>query len=212
MGGFELGFQKAGFTTKWIVENDQYATKTYRYNFPDHHLIEKDIKSVSSNEIKELSNVDILLAGFPCQAFSVAGYRKGFKDPRGNLFDEIIRFINELQKKPKVIVLENVRNFYGHDDGKTWTYVSDALTSHNYSLVPMILNTSVSTGIPQNRERAYIVCFENEPEVNYKIQELNNEKNISRVELDYFNGSKSSLFLTHFRKNLITEKSLLVSF
>ncbi len=212
IGGFEFSFSQTGFENKWAIENDPYAASTYRQNFPDHHLIEKDIKLITSKEIKNLPNVDILLAGFPCQAFSVAGYRKGFKDPRGNLFDEIIRFINELQKKPKVIVLENVRNFYGHDDGKTWTYVSDALTSHNYSLVPMILNTSVSTGIPQNRERAYIVCFENEPEVNYKIQELNNEKNISRVELDYFNGSKSSLFLTHFRKNLITKKKPLSKF
>jgi DNA (cytosine-5)-methyltransferase 1 len=159
VGGFELGFEKTGFITKWAIENDPHAAITYRHNFSDHLLIEKDIKSVSSEEIKKLSNIDILLAGFPCQAFSVAGYRKGFKDPRGNLFDEIIRFIEKLQKKPKVLVLENVRNFYGHDGGKTWEYVSDALTLHNYSLVPMILNTSTSTGIPQNRERAYIVCF-----------------------------------------------------
>ena len=106
-------------------------------------------------------------------------------------------------KKPKVIVLENVRNFYGHDDGKTWTYVSDTLTSHNYSLVPMILNTSTSTGIPQNRE-SYIVCFKMK-QVTYDLQYLNNERNIKKG-IDYFTGSKSSLFLNNLTKNLLAEK------
>ncbi len=80
------------------------------------------------------------------------------------------------------------------------------MQAHNYSQLPMILNTSSSTGIPQNRERAYIVCFNGEPQVDYEIQKLNNKKNISRVELDYFVGTRSSLFLNHFRKSLITEK------
>lgn len=212
VGGFELSFSQAGFENKWAIENDQHAAKTYRHNFSDHSLLEKDIKSIPSKEIKKLTNIDILLAGFPCQAFSVAGYRKGFKDPRGNLFDEIIRFVEELQKKPKVLVLENVRNFYGHDGANTWKYVREALQEHNYSQIPMILNTSTSTGIPQNRERAYIVCFKNEPEVSYEIQKLNNKKNISRIELDYFHGTKSSLFLTHLRKSLITKKKPLEKF
>ena len=76
----------------------------------------------------------------------------------------------------------------------------------------MILNTSTSTGIPQNRERAYIVCFKSEPEVSYEIQKFNNKKNISRIELDYFHGTKSSLFLSHLRKSLITKKKPLERF
>ena len=80
---------------KWPFEN-----KTYKINFPKHVFIERDVKSITSKEIKNLNSVDILLAGFPCQAFSVAG-RKGFKDPRGNLFDEIIRFVEELQKNQR---------------------------------------------------------------------------------------------------------------
>jgi DNA (cytosine-5)-methyltransferase 1 len=212
VGGFELGFSKAGFDTKWAIENDPDAAKTYRHNFSNHILIEKDVKKITSKEIKSLPDVDVLLAGFPCQAFSIAGYRKGFKDPRGNLFDEIIRFVEELQKKPKVLVLENVRNFFGHDNTKTWKYVSQAIGAHNYSQVPMILNTSSSTGIPQNRERAYIVCFNNEAKVEYEIQKLNNKKNIAHSELDYYEGTKSSQFLSHLKKNLLTERKTLDKF
>ena len=200
VGGFELGFSKAGFDTKWAIENDPDAAKTYRHNFSNHILTEKDVKKITSKEIKSLPDIDVLLAGFPCQAFSIAGYRKGFKDPRGNLFDEIIRFVEELQKKPKVLVLE------------TWKYVSQAITAHNYSQVPMILNTSSSTGIPQNRERAYIVCFDNEAKVEYEIQKLNNKKNIAHSDLDYYEGTKSSQFLSHLKKNLLTERKTLDKF
>jgi len=206
VGGFELGFFKAGFKTKWAVENDSFASTTYRYNFPNHQLIEKDIRSINSKEIVKLPNVDVLLAGFPCQAFSVAGYRKGFKDPRGNLFDEIIKFIENLQPRPSVLVLENVRNFYGHDNNKTWGYVKSALEKNSYSQIPLILNTSTSAGIPQNRERAYIVCFSNEQHVGYDLQYLNSKKNISFEKLDYFKGTNSSLFLTNLRKNLMADK------
>ena len=206
VGGFELGFSQSGFETLWALENDPHANITYKTNFSNHQLIQEDIKDVTNREIKKLDEIDALLAGFPCQAFSVAGYRKGFKDPRGNLFDEIIRFIENLQKKPEVIVLENVRNFYGHDGTKTWRYVQQALQAQNYSQIPMILNTSTSTGIPQNRERAYIVCFKNEEQVTYDLQYLNNRKNISKKEFDYFTGSKSSLFLNNLTKNLLAEK------
>ena len=212
VGGFELGFQNAGFETQWAVENDLYASKTYKHNFPEHQLIEEDIKEISNKDIKKLKNVDILLAGFPCQAFSIAGYRKGFKDPRGNLFDEIIRFIENLRKKPKVIVLENVKNFYGHDNKKTWNYVKNAIKENGYSQIPMLLNTSTSTGIPQNRERAYIVCFQNESEISYEIQYLNNDGKSSQNEFDYFPDSKSSIFLKEFKKNLIKTKKPLSNF
>ena len=208
VGGFELGFEKAGFIPKWAVENDKYAAQTYKHNFKKHFLIEKDITSISNKEIKKLDSIDILLAGFPCQAFSIAGYRKGFQDPRGNLFDEIIRFVENVKKKPKVLVLENVRNFYSHDDGKTWNYVKSALATNNYSQIPMILNTSSSTGIPQNRERAYIVCFKNEGHVTFDIQELH-KKNMSQQKLDLYKKTKSSLFLNKFRSSVFQNKNAL---
>ena len=208
VGGFELGFEKAGFIAKWAVENDKYAAQTYKHNFKKHLLIEKDITSIPNKEIKNLDSIDILLAGFPCQAFSIAGYRKGFQDPRGNLFDQIIRFVENVKNKPKVLVLENVRNFYSHDDGKTWNYVKSALATNNYSQIPMILNTSTSTGIPQNRERAYIVCFKNEGHVTFAIQELH-KKNMSQQKLDLDKKTKSSLFLNKFRSSVFQNKNAL---
>lgn len=211
VGGFELGFQKASFTTKWAIENDRYASQTYKHNFKNHQLIEKDITSITKKEIKNLDTVDVLLAGFPCQAFSIAGYRKGFQDPRGNLFDEVIRFVENLREKPKVIVLENVRNFYSHDNGKTWKYVKGALEANNYSQIPMILNTSSSTGIPQNRERAYIVCFKNEGHISYDIQKLH-KKDISQQKLDLDTKTKSAEFLNKFRSSVFQNKKSLSNY
>ena len=117
VGGIELGFERAGFDIKWANEIDENACKTYRLNHPNHNLIEKNIYEIKPNN--ELESVDVLVGGFPCQAFSITGYRKGFKDPRGNLFYEIARFIDELKTKPKVLLLENVKNLSGHDKGKT---------------------------------------------------------------------------------------------
>ena len=96
VGGIELGFEQAGFQTLWANDVDKHASKTYRLNFSN-HFIEKDIYDLNG---KDLEPVDILAGGFPCQPFSVAGYRKGFDDERGNLFYEIIRIVNELKEKP----------------------------------------------------------------------------------------------------------------
>jgi len=93
VGGIELAFERAGFDINWANEFDQNACKTYRLKHPNHNLIEEDIYNLDP---KKMKSFDVLVGGFPCQAFSVAGYRKGFKDPRGNLFYEIARFIDEL--------------------------------------------------------------------------------------------------------------------
>ena len=120
VGGIEKAFEDSGFEIKWSIENDSNACKTYRENFPNHNLIEKDVWWLCGNNFKnakgefKLDKVDILVAGFPCQAFSVAGYRKGFGDERGNLFFAIEDFIKKL--KPKAILLENVKNLHGHDN------------------------------------------------------------------------------------------------
>ena len=119
VGGIERGFEKAGFEISWANEVDKHACKTYRLNHPHHKLIEGNIYDSEVIDPKKLEPVDVLVAGFPCQAFSIAGYRKGFKDPRGNLFYEIARFIDELRRKPKALMLENVKNLSGHDGGKT---------------------------------------------------------------------------------------------
>ncbi len=159
VGGIELGFEKAGFEISWSNEIDKYACATYRANHK-HQLYEEDIRDFKN---KKLPSVDILTGGFPCQAFSVAGYRKGFNDDRGNMFFEIMDLINNLKTLPKVLVLENVKNLTGHDQGNTRKVIERTLReSFNYSVIWEVMNTSEYTEIPHNRERTVIVCFKDE--------------------------------------------------
>ena len=167
VGGIELAFERAGFEISWANEFDKNACKTYRLNHPNHNLIEEDIYNLDP---KKMKSVDILVGGFPCQAFSVAGYRKGFKDPRGNLFYEIARFIDELKVKPKALMLENVKNLSGHDKGKTKNTIIKILREFGYSVIWDIYNTAEYTRIPQNRERTIIVCFKNEADWEFDLK------------------------------------------
>lgn len=153
IGGIELGFLKAGFKTAWAVELDSKACITYRANHK-HKLINDDLAKV---DLKSLSKIDILTAGFPCQAFSVAGYQKGFNDERGNVFFEILRYLDHF--KPSIIFLENVKNLFKHDKGRTFETIKEKLQKRGYFLKYQILNTSEYGNIPQNRERIYIVGF-----------------------------------------------------
>jgi DNA (cytosine-5)-methyltransferase 1 len=155
IGGIELGFKKVGFKISWANEIDKHAAITYRKNHK-HRLFEKDLKKLQTNEVEK---IDILTGGFPCQAFSVAGYRKGFEDDRGNVFFEILRFIDDLE--PQVIFLENVKNLQGHDDGKTFNIILDELENRGYHINYKVLNSAEYADVPQNRERIYIVGFKN---------------------------------------------------
>lgn len=96
IGGIDLAFEQAGFQVIWANEIDKYACQTYRVNFPNHTLIERDIKKIATRNVPDF---DILIAGFPCQAFSVAGGQRGFNDERGKIFFEIIRFLKEKTQK-----------------------------------------------------------------------------------------------------------------
>ena len=122
VGGIELGFEKVGFETIYANEIDKYAIQTYQNNF-DITVDERDINDVNANEIPDF---DIMLAGFPCQAFSLAGYRKGFEDEkgRGTLFFELERIFKA--KKPQIIFLENVKNLVGHDNGNTFRTILES--------------------------------------------------------------------------------------
>jgi len=153
VGGIELGFQKAGFDPVIANEIDEKASITYRLNH-SHELITKDINLLNS---KELPKIDVLTGGFPCQAFSVAGYQKGFKDPRGNVFWEIVRLLED--KKPEIVFLENVKNLGSHDGGKTFRIILQALEAVGYYVQFDVLNSDGYGGVPQNRERIYIVGF-----------------------------------------------------
>ena len=159
VGGIELGFQKAGYKIAWANEIDPKACNTYRHNHK-HKLYEEDIHLLKG---KNLESVDVIAGGFPCQAFSVAGYRKGFDDDRGNLFFEIMRLVEELEKKPTVLFLENVKNFSGHDNGNTLSKVANIIQEdYGYSFFWKVLNTCDYTKVPQSRERTFMIAFKDE--------------------------------------------------
>ena len=199
VGGIELGFEKAGFEISWSNEIDKYACATYRANH-NHQLYEEDIRDFKN---RKLPNVDILTGGFPCQAFSVAGYRKGFNDDRGNMFFEIMDLINNLKKLPKVLVLENVKNLTGHDKGNTRKIIEKTLRkSFNYSIIWEVMNTSDYTEIPQNRERTVIVCFKNEN----GLEESENSLSFNYKNKFFPKKSTNKKSITEFLERDVDEK------
>lgn len=151
IGGLRLGFEQNGFNVVYSNDIDKQACITYRKNFGE--IDEKDIREV---EAKDVPDFDVLLGGFPCQPFSLVGKRDGLKDPRGQLFNEIVRILNK--KKPRAFVLENVRNLVRHNKGETYAYIKIALENagKGYTVFEKILN-SEDFGLPQHRERLYIV-------------------------------------------------------
>ena len=161
VGGIDLGFKNI-CNIVYANEFDKYAAFTFEANFP----ITVDQRDINNVPEKELPDFDILLGGFPCQAFSVAGYREGFKDKkgRGELFFELARIIKA--KKPKVIFLENVKNLVGHDHGNTFRVILDTLQSLGYHVKYQVLNALTHGNVPQNRERIYIVGFRKKSEYN----------------------------------------------
>ena len=152
-GGIDYAFEMAGCRTIWANENDPDACKTYRLNFPEVHLAEEDIRSVSA---KDIPDFEILTAGFPCQPFSCIGEERGFADSRGNLFFEIMRIVET--KQPKAIFLENVANLVRHDKGNTFRIIRDELTARGYYFNYLVADAQ-EYGFPQRRNRVYIVCF-----------------------------------------------------
>ncbi|MDT2948930.1 DNA cytosine methyltransferase [Lactococcus lactis] len=157
VGGIELGFEQTNkFRVVYANEFDKNAGITYRLNFPDVPLDDRDIHIVSSNDIKN-DEIDMIVGGFPCQAFSIAGYRKGFEDDRGDLFFELLRMIES--KKPRAIFIENVKNMVTHDHGNTFKVIREALIKNGYLIKWKVLNGKDYGNIPQNRERIYIVGF-----------------------------------------------------
>lgn len=161
VGGIDLGFEKAGFKTVYANEIEPKAVHTYEANFKI-KVDNRDIKLVADdleNNKDIIGDFEILLAGFPCQAFSIAGYREGFLDKkgRGNLFFEVMRIVHV--KKPKVIFLENVKNLVAHDRGNTFKVIKNSLEKEGYNITYKVLNTMKYGNLPQNRERIYIIAF-----------------------------------------------------
>lgn len=154
IGGIDLAFKQAGCEIVWANESDKYACKTYRLNFSQEKLIEEDIRKINVDDIPKF---DILTAGFPCQAFSSVGLMKGFEDPRGNLFFEIMRVVKKV--KPRVIFLENVANLLKHDEGRTFKVIKEMLESYKYKVTYQVMNAKEYGNLPQQRNRIYIVAF-----------------------------------------------------
>jgi len=154
IGGICLGFKQAGFNIAWANEKDAAACRTYRYNFGSDYLVEGDIRKIDMNTIP---HADVLAAGFPCQSFSIGGREKGFKDPRGQLFFQVIRAIEAIQ--PPVVFLENVENLMEHDGGRTFQVIYTSLVEQGYILRYQPMATHEYANIPQTRRRIYIVAF-----------------------------------------------------
>lgn len=155
VGGIELGFKETN-RVKLLYANefDKNAAITYKLNNPDIAFDNKDIHQVKA---KDIPACDIMMGGFPCQAFSVAGYKKGFEDDRGTLFFEMLRMIKD--KRPRVTFMENVKNLVSHDKGNTFFVMVQALVLNGYCIKWKVLNAKDYGNIPQNRERIYIVGF-----------------------------------------------------
>jgi len=156
VGGIRLGFEKAGFSTVFANDFEAKCADTYNQNFDTAKLVVEDITKIHT---KDIPDCDFILGGFPCQAFSIAGYRKGFDDEkgRGNLFFDIARIIED--KQPTGFLLENVKNLKSHDGGNTFKVIEQTLADLGYHIKSKVLNSMEYGNVPQNRERIYIVGF-----------------------------------------------------
>lgn len=210
VGGIDKGFEKAGFDVIWANEFDKYAATTYQMNFGN-KLVVEDIKNVSENDIPDF---DIMIGGFPCQAFSVAGYRKGFNDERGNLFFELERIFKK--KKPQVIFLENVKNLVGHDNGNTFRVILQRLKKAGYYVKKEVLNACDYGNLPQNRERIYIVAFLDKhtykefdfPEPIKLVNQLSDFIDYNKKQEDkYYYTPDNCRFYNELKKNITNPKT-----
>ena len=166
IGGIRLGFEQmfSDDETVFVSEQDFKAQETYRANFSTPECIAGDVTKVDTGDVPDF---DVCLAGFPCQAFSIAGKRQGFNDgykgqSRGTLFAEVIRICEA--KQPKVIFCENVKGLVTHDRGNTLRVIVGAFEEIGYKVYFEVLN-SCDFGVPQNRERVFIVCFRQDVDV-----------------------------------------------
>ena len=185
LGGFRIALESFGAKCVYSNEWDKFAQQVYNENFGE--CPEGDITTVDENKIP---NHDILCAGFPCQAFSISGKQRGFEDSRGTLFFDVARIIR--CKKPKVVFMENVKNFASHDNGNTLSVVERTMKDLGYSFNQKVLN-SLDYGVAQKRERIYMVCFR---------EDLN---------IDDFSFPPSIKLEKHVEDYLISEESIINS-
>lgn len=203
LGGFRIALESLGAKCVYSNEWDEHVQKVYEDNFGD--MPEGDITKVDENTIP---SHDILCAGFPCQAFSISGKQRGFEDSRGTLFFDVSRIVKA--KKPKIVFMENVKNFATHDDGRTLEVVKATMEELGYTFTQRVLN-AVDYGVPQKRERIYMICFRNDLNVNgfefpkpFKLTKhvenflLEDEELVKDLYVDrpdtYYNGNKDDKY------------------
>lgn len=158
-GGLDLGFHKAGFDIIWANDFDKYAVQTYKRNFKNKIILD-DINNI---DFSIIPSADVVIGGFPCQPFSMMGSELGFEDTRGTVFFTVATIINKMidrGEKPKVVVLENVRRLLTHDGGNTFKVIKHVLEHQlEYKVFYKVLNSS-DYGVPQTRNRIFIVGFD----------------------------------------------------
>lgn len=183
-GAFSYVFHKNNINT--IFANDLLDSSEQIYNLNNKiKLTKKDLHNI---DVKDIPKHDILTAGFPCQPFSIAGKQKGFQDERSNVFWKILSIIKK--HLPRIVILENVKNLQSHDNGNTFKIIIDNLTKFNYHIKYSIINTCKITNIPQNRERVYIICFQNindYNDFNFDFSNVKNEPIINFLEYNVDN-------------------------
>lgn len=163
IGGFRIAMNRIGGVCVFSSELDINAQKTYSENFGE--TPHGDI-TLEETKLNIPSKFDVLCGGFPCQAFSIAGHRKGFDDIRGTLFFDVASIVEK--HRPKVVFLENVKNLLSHNEGKTYNTIKSTLEKLGYVVFSKVLNAMEYANIPQNRERIFIVCFDPIQVPNYK--------------------------------------------
>lgn len=162
LGGFILSANTHRIKTLLANEINDNCVKTLKENFPNVKIVNSDVRDLSLNKHIKNEEIDLLTAGFPCQSFSIAGENRGFDDPRGKLFFEILRILKELKNPPKIILLENVPNLKLYNSGERLMVIIRELRSLGYWVNQnnaMILNTNKFGGSPQSRERLFIVAL-----------------------------------------------------
>ncbi|QQR98280.1 MAG: DNA (cytosine-5-)-methyltransferase [Sphingobacteriales bacterium] len=186
IGGFRIAMQNVGGKCVYTSEWNNDAKKTYRENFG-----EIPFGDITSQEVKKYipKKFDILCAGFPCQAFSIAGYQKGFSDTRGTLFFDIEQIIET--HKPKVVFLENVKNLVSHDSGKTFKVIIEILEKKlGYKVFYKVLNSMTHANVPQNRERIFIVAFDPKQVKKYKYFKFPDELKLTKSIHEFLEKEK----------------------
>jgi DNA (cytosine-5)-methyltransferase 1 len=187
VGGFRMALQNTGGKCVYTSEYEPFAKKTYRANYGE--IPFGDITKQYVKDYIPKSNIDVLCAGFPCQPFSIAGYQKGFSDTRGTLFFDIEQIIDK--HKPRVVFLENVKNFVSHDNGKTFKVVKEILENKlGYKVFHKVLNSMKYANIPQNRERIFIVAFDPKQVKNYTKFKFPKEIKLTKTIHDFLEKGK----------------------